>query len=115
MEFRRVLFRSFGQVSQSRIESVIGSSFVVSLDVAHAGPARPRITRLNPTRHIARRRHAGSVLVAFWLVPRVQVACSHLVRSMARVDLSAECKSGFLFMKSLSFDLGQEKIGRAHV
>jgi len=27
---------------------------------------------------------------------------------MASVDLSAECKSGFLFMKSLSFDLGQE-------
>ena len=29
------------------------------------------------------------------------------VRS-ASVDLSAECKSGSLFMKSLSFDLGQE-------
>src|SRR3546814_5659496 len=71
-------------------------------------PARPRMTWLNPTRYIARRRHAGSVLVAFWLAPRAQVARSHLVRSMARVDLSAECKSGFLFMKSLSFDLGQE-------
>src|SRR3546814_11028149 len=72
-------------------------------------PARPRMTWLNPTRYLARRRHAGSVLVAFWLAHRAQVACSHLVRSVARADLSACGKTGFLFLTFLSLTLAKGK------
>ena len=56
----------------SRIAWVIGTSFVVSL--APCRPTRPRMAWLNPARYTPWRRHTGSVLVAFWLAPRAQVA-----------------------------------------
>src|SRR3981189_578695 len=43
---------------------------------------------------------------------RAQLARIHLVRSMASVDFSAECSSGFLLIRSLSFDLGHENVTR---